>query len=122
MLVSDYFTMGFAMDALPKKIAFLPKGAWILDVLINVTEAFNGGTTDYVIVGITSGGAELFAQASCVGPGILVASQATSPLVPYARLTADTYIYAQYDDASSDATTGIMEIAVVWAPGFEKDV
>jgi hypothetical protein len=122
VMVTDYFKMGYAMNALPKKIAFLPKGAWILDVLANVTEIFNGSGTDLLTVGITSGGEELLASVSCAPAAMIIGSQIGSALVPYARLTADTYIYAEYNDQNGDASTGIAEIAIVWAPGFEQGI
>jgi len=113
--ISDYVVIGFADTGVSKKIADLPEGAILLDVLVNVTTAFNASTTDYLDVGYTGTLDAYVADMDVASVAFKNAVQETSPLCP-ARLTADRVIYATYTGSGTAATTGSCQVSLVWAP------
>jgi hypothetical protein len=104
------------------KLAYLPKGAWILDVLIQVETAFNDSGTDTIEVGVIGSTASYLAATSVAATGMIVASHAGTPLVPAARLTADSWIVAVYRGQNNNASAGKAVISIVWAPCQEEPV
>jgi len=105
------------------KIAYLPKHAVILDVLVYVETGFNGSGTDLVKVGVTGTLEKYLANTTCASSTTMItASQAGSPLVPAAPLTEDSWIVAVYTDQNSNATAGKLLVAIVWAMYWEEPV
>lgn len=116
---TDHITMTYE-DTTAKLIQWLPKGAIILDVLCDVTTLFNAGTNDYICVG-TSDNDDLYADDLDVSStGMKAESQNTTPVVPGARLTEDTAIYAIYQPTGTNPTTGAATVSLVWVPSNLK--
>jgi hypothetical protein len=121
--VSDFKALTYDVENTAVIVARIPSGAWILDVLVNVTTLFNDSGTDTINIGTTSGGSQILttANGSVVAAGLISAATVGTPLCPMARRTADTVIYAQYNGQNNNATTGKAEIAVVWTMGARQD-
>ncbi len=109
-------------DTTAKLICWLPKDAVILEVYANVTTAFNDGTTDYLNVGDADTAGLFLANADVSSAAVKCGSQAASPLVPAAALTAEKAIYATYTGGSGDATEGEAEVAIMWAYCPQKEL
>lgn len=110
------------LDTSEKLVCILPLGAVILDVLSNVITAFDDTSTDYIVVGDGST-EDLFADDLDVSStGMKAESQNTTPVVPAARLTAETFVYAKYNGANGNAAAGVAQVSVLWAPSFRKDL
>ena len=119
--LSDWIEITYE-DTTAVLICWLPKGAVILEVYCNVVTLFNDGTTDYINVGNEDTAGAYLANADVSSVAVKAGTQAASPLVPFARLTEDTAIYAVYTGGSGDASTGKAEVAVMWAPCTQKEL
>lgn len=90
-------------------------GDILLEVVVAITENFNGSGTDLLTVGDKDTAGKYLASASVASTGKIIASQAGTPLVPAVPETADTPIYAKYLDQNSNATTGTLTVTTVIA-------
>lgn len=115
--LTDWFTVTYQNGSTNKKrMLTLPAGAVVLDVLVQVTTAFDATTTNTLSVG-SSGTANLFMDALDVSAtGMKDELLNTTPVCPAARLTAATVVYATYAQSGTAATAGSARVAIVWAP------
>ena len=94
-------------------IATLPAGAVVIKSWVEVTEAFNAGTSNLVTVGYGatgSGTADDFVSAVTEGtPGVYDGTGVQPALAP------ETDVYAYYTPGASGATTGKARAFVMWA-------
>ena len=117
--VTEWKTVEYTDEAQEVEICWLPENAWVIDVFVVIGTAFNDSGTDTLQVGISGGTtAEFLAAASCASTGNLIGSQAGTPLVPYAPLTAEKKIVAVYNGQNNNASAGSARVAIMWAPGF----
>jgi hypothetical protein len=100
----------------------LPAGSQILDIGVNITTAFNAGTTNVLVLGSTAGGTNIATNAETV-PGTLGFKRCTtgcalSPLA--APLSADTDVFAQYTQTGAAATAGAATIVIAYIPNNDR--
>lgn len=92
---------------LPMKNA-LPMGAIITRTTIVISQAFNAGTTNPLVVGSTPGGNDLVAATDAVAQTVGVKRPDTATAL--AQLPADTVPYVSYVPTGSAPTAGIADI------------
>ena len=97
------------------QVGTLPAGATILGCLVNVTTAFNAGTTNVVIVG-TAADDDVYVAAGDVAEGSTGATTVTRALGN--KPSADTPVYVQYDETGTAATAGSADIILFYAPSI----
>jgi len=122
--MTDYVNVGFGDDGTAVYVATIPKGAVLLDVIVNLTAVFDDSGTDYLTVG-TALNPDAYVDDLDVssGTGVSVLSMARdagTALVPTVPMTADTPIYAQYDGQNSNSTAGALTVSLVWVPNAVK--
>lgn len=107
-------TIVFGDDAVEKSVGWVPAGALILPALSGafVTTLFNGSTGDLIDIGVAGNSDLLATDLDVSSVGLKTLDEAAGLML----MTADTEIVAQYDDASSDATTGSAEIIIAYIP------
>jgi len=93
-------------------IGTLPNGAQIVDAVVNVTTAFNAGTTNVLTAGTSSGSNADVISASDVTEGSTGANRATTGIA--LSFSADTPIYAKYTQSGTAATTGAAVICIMY--------
>jgi hypothetical protein len=106
------------------KVVDLPSGAWILDIVVQVLTAFNSSPSDTLQVGTVADADHFLTAANCAISALKVVSaqNVTTPLVPHARLTADTPVMALWTGAGTTAATaGDVRVAVMWTYGARQD-
>jgi len=108
--ISDFVTVKCADTGVQKYIATLPKGAVILEYLIETVATFNSAGSDYFTLGFL-GDDDAYYNDLDISAGTAIYRGTVN-----VRLTADTAVYATYTDGNASATTGEMRCAVMWAP------
>ena len=92
----------------------IPANSQIVDIVINVETAFNGGGADTLDIGI-SGNSDLYvdnADVSAIGP---VALGTTGLCTNWKDVgTSDVAIAAKYIDANSDSSAGSAQITILY--------
>ena len=91
-------------------LGIVPSGARIFSVLVQVTEAFNAGTTNVVTVGHTAT-TDAYADSSLITegtPGAYVTYLQTA-------LTADTTVNAYYSCTGGAPTTGSADVTLLYS-------
>ena len=111
-------------------VGSLPVGAYITDVSSYVVTAFNAGTTNPLLVGVTPGGAELLAAADTTmatpgyytnarGKGLLLTQAASAP-----NTTGDSEggvgVYVNYTPTGTAPTTGQVVVVIAYAPAIDS--
>ena len=91
----------------PMKAAF-PAGAIITRTTVIVSQAFNAGTTNPLVVGSTPGGNDLVAATDSVAQTLGVKRPDTATAL--AQLPADTVPYVSYVPTGAAATAGVADI------------
>jgi len=95
----------------------LPAGTMVTDIYADVEETFDGSGTDLLKVGRT-GDDDAYVKTADVDLASAVALFATADMTgdeAFPRvLTEEREIFAQYDDANSDATQGKVTVTVVY--------
>ena len=96
-------------------IGTLPAGAQIIDVNIDVTTAFNAGTTNTVTVGKT-GSAAAFVTATSVGSAGRASVATTGVYSAWANVgTSDVdYATVTYSQTGTAATAGAARVTIVY--------
>jgi hypothetical protein len=100
------------------RAATLPAGAIIHGTDVNVTEVFNAGTTNVLVVGINSSSYNNMIASGDVDETALGLTQNVKPtgtaLVP---LAADSDVYVKFTETGTASTTGIAYILIKYVPG-----
>jgi hypothetical protein len=118
--LSDYVVVTYEDADTAKLVCWLPAGAIVLDVLVNVTTLFNAAGDDYMQVG-TADDPDAYCDDLTLAAAEMVAeSQNTTPVVPGVRLTEDTAIYATYEYSSTAPTTGSAQVSILWVPSHRS--
>lgn len=86
----------------------IPKGAIIIETLVNVITAFNAGTTNVLEVGTAGSAAQLVAAAD-VNEASATPQRVSKDI---AELTADTKYFAKYTQTGTAATTGKARVTI----------
>jgi hypothetical protein len=95
-------------------ICTIPAGAQILFINIDVTTAFNAGTTNTVSIG-TSGSATQFVSATSVGATGRASVATTGNYANWVNVgTSDVTIIATYNQTGTAASAGAATITVVY--------
>jgi len=94
----------------------IPQGANVISARVNVTEAFNAGTTDYLRLGISAGGISLLFDVDVSAVGAIDIPNAFG-LNPLAALRT---IYGRYTGSGTAPTTGSATIILIWELGMNK--
>ena len=97
------------------KIGTLPKGAIVLRTVSGVTEAFDAGTTNVLIVGTAADDDALVAAGGVDETAVAVTSVAPATLAGNVAASADTDIYVEYTQSGSAATAGNASVVVEYA-------
>lgn len=96
----------------------LPGAAIVTSIIVAVTTAFNGGSTNVINVG-TSDSSTRF-MATTVASGTLLAqvwSGVASTGLGYVVPAGGKKVYIQYTQTGSAATTGTVRVAISYIPG-----
>ena len=95
------------------QIGTLPAGAQIVDIVANVTVAFNAATTNVLAVGTTAGGAQIMTGAESVA-GTLGFKRGTTggALMP----AVDTPVFVTFTQTGTAATAGLATVVVSFVP------
>jgi hypothetical protein len=93
-------------------IGTLPNGAIITSVVVQVTTAFNAGTTNALNIGTAAGGTQVGTDAATAGT--------RSPTLPNLNITADQDIFVQYAQTGTAATAGVANVIVSYVPNNDK--
>ena len=95
-------------------IATIPAGAQIVDINIDVTTAFNAGTTNTVTVGKT-GSAAAFVTATSVGSAGRASVASTGVYSAWANTgTSDVSATITYSQTGTAATAGAARVTIVY--------
>lgn len=91
-------------------LGYVPAGATLLDLIVDVEAAFNAATTNVLIVGNASDD-DHYAAA-----GDIDETSATRQVIPqhFETLTAEQHIIAKYTQTGTAATAGKANIALVY--------
>jgi len=92
-------------------IGCVPKGATILRAACAVTEVFDAGTTNVLVLG-TSADDDGFVTSTNAAAGTTGLKSGTGALLTGAPLTADTVIYAKFTQTGTAATAGAAQFIV----------
>lgn len=93
------------------EVGQLPAGARIFDGVVYVTTAFNGGSTNVLLVGTSATGNELIAAGDvteATPAGYVMASTARGQVVP----AGGYVVYAFYTQTGAAATTGAATVII----------
>ena len=104
----------FGANGSTTTIATIPAGAQILFINIDVTTAFNAGTTNTISVGV-AGAATQFVSATAVGTTGRASVATTGNYANWVNVgTADVTIIATYNQTGTVASAGAATITVVY--------
>lgn len=99
----------------PIKMGRLPAGAVVLRTVIGVTEAFDAGTTNVLIVGTATDDDALVAAGGVDETAVAVTSVAPATLAGAVAPSADTDIYVEFTQSGTAATAGAAWVVVEYA-------
>lgn len=94
-------------------VGYLPAGAQILDIIVNVTAAFNAGTTNVLTVGTSAGSDADIVAAADVNEAAVAATRVTTGLT--LAVAAPVAVYAKYTQTGTAATAGAATIVITYA-------
>jgi len=98
------------------KIGALPQGAIVLSTSVAVTEAFNAGTSNDLIVGTAGDDDALVATAGVTETAVGLTRVPPATLAGAVAPTADTDLFAKYTQSGAAATAGRAVVIVEYAP------
>lgn len=101
-------------DTTAKQLFALPKGAYVLDVRVQVETAFNDSGTDLLDIGTDSDADYFVNDADVSSAGYLAVTLLQAP-----KLTSLTGITATYTGQNSNASAGKALVYVVFGSPFE---
>lgn len=97
-------------------IGIIPMGAQITDIIVNVSQAFNAGTTNVLTVGIEGDpGLDNILVGGAVAPGTLGGTKVTSgPAYAQTFAAADARLFATFTQTGAAATAGRARICIMF--------
>lgn len=103
--------VAYAADGTVTTAFKIPAGSEIVNIVADVTTAFNAATTNTLKVGTTSGGAELAAAASVSAAGRVQ----FLPLAVWSNVgTTDITVYVTYNQTGVAASAGAARVGIVY--------
>lgn len=105
----------------------IPKNAYVLAVDLDVTTAFNAGTTNTLQIGATAAGADFLAATSITSAGIQhltsaaglgVAATANTSL--QTAINGDVPMYVKYAQTGTAATAGVVTLVIAYAQNNDE--
>jgi len=114
IVVAQSGSVGYAADGTVTTLFTLPAGTQILDINVDVTTAFNAGTTNTIKLGTTSGGAELVAATSVTSAGRESVATTGAHAAWVNVGTSDVTVYATYNQTGTAASAGAATISIVY--------
>lgn len=95
----------------------LPSGAQLLDIIVNVTTAFNAGTTNVLTLGSTSTATQYVAAGDLDETATgAVRIAPTAAWGSASKMASDLDLYVKYAQTGTAATAGAATIVVCFAP------
>ncbi len=111
----DTGTVVAAQGNVDAQMGILPRGAQIIDIVVDQVVVPNGSSTSTVSVGNATGGAQLMAAiATTAGGRFRGAATATTQLAWQTSTTADTSLFVRYLVGVADATAGRAIVTVTY--------
>ena len=101
-------------------VGTLQAGALVLRTSVAITEAFNAGTSNDLIVGTAADDDALVATAGVSEAAVGLARVAPATLGGFVAAGADTDVYAKYTQTGAAATTGRAVIVVEYAADNDR--
>lgn len=95
----------------------IPAGAMVYDCMVAVTTAFNGGTTNQILVG-TSSDTGQFLSFSSTGTLRTMVQKGISKAGLGSLATTATDVFVQFVQTGTAATTGVARVAVLFIPAI----
>jgi hypothetical protein len=96
----------------------LPKGAVILQVIVEIITAFNAGTTNPITVGTNSATYNNIATTGDINAAAVGVNLPTRGLGQAIAAAADTPVYATYAPTGNAPTAGQAQITIVYEGGW----
>ena len=114
-IVSQTNTLTYA-NTTAKNLFVLPAGAQILNVIIDITTAFNSSGTDLIDVGTAADGAYYVNDATASAAGHFAATLVSTNIAGILNIgTSDVQVTATYVQSVADASAGSAQITIVYA-------
>jgi hypothetical protein len=112
----QYATVNFGADGSTTTIATLPAGSQIFSIDIDVTTAFNAGSTNTLKIG-TASSATQFVSATAVGSAGRESVATTGNYANWQNVgtTSDTTVIATYNQTGTAASAGSARVAIRYA-------
>jgi hypothetical protein len=95
----------------------LPKGARILDVIVEIITAFNAGTTNVLTVG-TNASINNIVNAASVDETVVASTRVDIGIGGSIARAADIDVSAKYTQSGAAATAGKAEITIAYEGGW----
>lgn len=114
-------TVNFNDPGIATGVAFenyLPQGAFIENVLVEIVTVFNAATTNVLTVGTNAGSFNNIVNAGDVNEAALGVTQVTRAFGRSLTASADVLPYAQYTQTGTAATTGQAIIVIFYEGGW----
>lgn len=115
----------------PPKFGRLPAGAFITDVTVEVSTAFNAVTTNVLTVGTTAANANEIVNAGDVNEGVIGVTKVTRALgttltggagvgSAAPAVTSEVDLYVKYTQTGTAATAGVATILISYASNNDR--
>ena len=115
----------------PPKFGRLPAGAFITDVTVEVSTAFNAGTTNVLTVGTSAANANEIVAAADVNEGVVGVTKVTRGLgtsltggpgigANAPPSTSEVDLYVKYTQSGTAATAGVATIVIQYAGNNDR--
>ena len=114
-------TVNFNDTGIATGVAFdnyIPQGAFIENVLVEITTAFNAATTNVLTVGTVAAAYNNIVAAGDVTPTVLGVYQATRGFGRGLTAAGDVLPVAKYTQTGAAATTGVAVIVIFYEGGW----
>lgn len=98
------------------KVGRIPGGAMVYDCLVAVTTAFNGGTTNQILVGTSSNTSQLLSFSSTGTLPTMVQKGISKAGLGVVCPLGGLDVFVQFVQTGTAATTGTARVAVLFVP------
>lgn len=100
-------------------MGYIPAGALIVGASIDVTTAFNAGTTNSLSVGTNTPTNDNIVTAAQAVAGTQGVKRNLAPTVRVDQITTDSYVYVSYAQSGTAASAGQATIVVEFIPNID---